>query len=96
MILTPETMPKRHRESNFREISGEGGLIVIPGEAEIHVANPVGIRTWALLDGTHTVRQIVGTIVQEFEVDEDQALRDVMEFLGDLEQRGLLDEGEIH
>lgn len=82
--------PKRHPDSAFRSIAADGGLVVLAGKAEVKVLNPVGMTVFALLDGRHSVREIVATVADEFEVDGAQALTDVQEFLADLEMQGML------
>ncbi len=82
--------PRRHPDSAFRPIGDEGGLVVLPGRAEVKVLNPVGIKVFSLLDGTRTVEQIADAVVEEFEVEREQALRDIREFLDELSRHGML------
>ena len=86
--------PRRHPETAYREIGEEGGLVVLPRRSEVKVLNPVGTRVFGLLDGEHTVDEIVLRIVDEFEVGPDQARHDVEEFLTELERHGMLANGE--
>jgi len=83
--------PRRHPDTAFRQIGDEGGLVVIPGRAEVKVLNPTGIAVFRLLDGNHTVGEIARAVAAEFEVTEEQALADVEEFLGELDRHGMLD-----
>ena len=82
--------PRRHPDSAFRSIADEGGLVVLAGKAEVKVLNPVGMTVFALLDGHHDIRQIVGVVAHDFDVDTTHALSDVQEFLGDLGAHGML------
>ena len=50
----------------------------------------VGKRIWESVADGNTVGEIAAVIVTEFEVDEDQARADVIEFASDLLERGLL------
>ncbi len=59
----------------------DSAVIVLADAGEVHVLNAVGTRIWELTDGTHTIQQIVDTIVAEFEVTPQQAQTDVEEFL---------------
>ncbi len=88
--LSPESRPRRHPDSSFRTIADEGGLVVLPGKAEVKVLNPVGIKVFGLLDGEHTIREIVEQVLDEFDVSEAQALEDVTAFVGELQQHGML------
>lgn len=82
--------PRRHPDSSYRAIGDEGGLVVLPGRAEVKVLNPVGVKVFGLLDGSRTLEEIAGEVVQEFEVGEEAALRDIREFLGELDAHQML------
>ena len=51
----------------------------------------VGKRIWESVADGHTVGETVAAIVSEYAVDEDQAQADVIEFAGNLLERGLLE-----
>jgi len=82
--------PRRHPDTAFRPIGDEGGLVVLSGSAEVKVLNPVGIKIYSLLDGEHSVDSIAAAVVDEFEVNEADARRDLDDFLKDLEANGML------
>lgn len=82
--------PLRHSEATFREIGEEGGLVVLPSRSEVKVLNPVGIRVLSLLDGKHTVRAIARAVTEEFEVDYTTAIKDVIRFVEELDENGML------
>ncbi len=86
------THPRRNPSTAFRRVGDEGGLVVIPGRSEVKVLNPVGIAVFALLDGEHTVDDIVARIQDEFDVTPDAARADVLSFLHDLAAHGMLAE----
>jgi hypothetical protein len=52
----------------------------------------VGQRIWESIGKGLTLRSIASAIVAEFEVEEEQAQADVIEFVRDLVERGLLAE----
>lgn len=68
--------------------------MVLPGRREVKVLNQVGVRIFALLDGTHTEDDIVRTVCEEYDVTEGQATEDVRGFLDDLRRNGMLAENE--
>lgn len=82
--------PRRHADSSFRKIAEEGGLVVLPGRAEVKVLNPAGIKIFSMLDGEHTREEIARAVCEEFEVSEENALRDVNSFVDDLGRHGML------
>ena len=82
--------PRRHPDTAFRQVGDEGGLVVLPGKAEVKVLNPVGIAVFALLDGSRDVDALAATIAGEFEIELAQAREDVIEFLTELQREGML------
>ena len=52
----------------------------------------VGKRIWEAISEGLTLGEIAAVIVSEYEVDENQAQADTIEFVGDLVERGLLTE----
>ena len=82
--------PRRPPDAVYKLVDGEA-LIVVPGSVAEHlVLNEVGARVWELLDGEHDVNMIRSALTAEFEVDDQQAGRDVAELLVDLEEHGAL------
>ena len=82
--------PRRHPDTSFRQIGDEGGLVVLPGRAEVKVLNPVGIAVFSLLDGSRDVDALATAIAEEFEIDLPQAREDVVAFLAELQEEGML------
>ena len=82
--------PRRHPDTAFRQIGEEGGLVVLPGRAEVKVLNPVGIAVFSRLDGTRDVDALAATVASEFEIDLVQAKEDVIAFLTELQREGML------
>ena len=78
-----------------REVAGE--MILVPirqnvGDLEsIYTLNETAARIWALIDGQRSMREIRDQIVEEFEVGEDEAQRDLIELLGQLEAIGAVE-----
>ena len=82
--------PKRHPDLSFRAIGDEGGLVVLPGRGEVQVLNPVAIKVFSLMDGEHSLEDIARQVTEEFDVTEEDALRDIRDFLGELDRHGML------
>ncbi len=90
--MSSDSNPRRHPDTAFRPVGDEGGLVVIPGRAEVKVLNPTAIKIFSMLDGTHSVEAIVDAVTREFDVNDEQASRDVADFLDVLNANGLLAE----
>jgi hypothetical protein len=84
--------PRRHPDTAFRPVGDEGGLVVLSGKSEVKVLNPVAIKVFGLLDGEHSPEEIAKAVVEEYDVSEDEALRDVNSFIGELKSHGMLAE----
>jgi len=84
------------KQDNFvtREIAGETIVVPIRGRTEdldsIFTLNEQGTLIWNLLDGRTNVNQIVETISKTYEVTEDEATKDTIDFLTSLETAGLI------
>jgi hypothetical protein len=84
------TYPRRHPDTAFRQIGDEGGLVVLPGRAEVKVLNPVGIAVFSLLDGSRDLDTLAAAIAGEFDIEIAQAREDVVAFLTELQREGML------
>ena len=78
----------RNEEVVSRKIVDE--LILVPMRKDVadmetlYTLNEVGARVYELIGGKRALREIVNTIVKEFEVTEQQAESDVREFIAQL------------
>lgn len=88
--MNSPTGPRRHPDAVYKLVDGEA-LIVVPGtDAEHLVLNEVGARVWELLDGEHDLAMIRSALTDEFQVDGEQAERDVAELIEQLGEHGAL------
>lgn len=77
----------------------EDEVMVIPSispESQIdsvYSINPGGAFIWNLLDGNHSVKAIIESVAQEFDVAQETAASDVREFLENLLAEGLIRPG---
>jgi len=81
---------RRHPDCAFRQVADEGGLVVLPGQAQVKVLNDAGITIFSLLDGKHSSQEIARRVAEEFDVPEKQALADVEAFVAELAKHGML------
>lgn len=84
------------RDSNIvaRRIAGEAVLVPVRSQVaeldSIFTLNDMGSLVWDLLDGERTVSQIAEVICASYEVTAEEATRDLLEFLAELESAGLI------
>ena len=82
-----------------RNVAGETILVPVrKGVADLECVftlDEVGSAVWRALESPKSAEEVAGEIAREFEVDEAEARRDVVEFLGVLrESRLVRDAGE--
>ena len=79
-----------------REIAGEVLLVPVSGKLarlqQIFVLNPAGAYIWGQLDGERDLGTIRQGLVDSFEVSTAEAEADLFEYLGALEDAGLVAE----
>jgi len=81
-----------------RCVSGE--TIIVPVRSNvgdlnsIYTLNDLGTRIWDLIDGQSNVKQIIETIVEEYDVKEEEATKDINEYIESLEAVGLIGSSE--
>jgi hypothetical protein len=80
--LAPGQRLVQHERTAYRVIDGKAVVISIDAN-QVHVMNDVGTRVWQLCDG-RALAQIIDQIVLEFEVEREQAARDVQAFVARL------------
>ena len=83
------TVLERNPDAAYRLYDGEG-VIVQAETMMVRVVNPTGSRVWELLDGERAVGRIIETICEEYEVAREEAEGDVLRFLDELEENGLV------
>ncbi len=70
---------------------GEAG-VVDPYHTALHALNPVATRILVRVAAHDSLSEIVETLVRDFEVDRQTAVRDTVEFLATLQENELLSE----
>jgi len=86
---------RRAEEVVARKIVGELILVPIRGRLadlqRVFSLNELGEFVWQLLDGSRNVHAVVAAVEKEYEVSHAQAEADVVEFLGQLVEAGLVE-----
>jgi hypothetical protein len=88
--LQGDTVLQRSPGMAWQSIDGETVLLNLDGR-ELMGLNGVGARTWELLDGERSLRQIAAAIAQEFDVDAARAEADVIAFAAELVAAGAVE-----
>lgn len=72
------------------QLAEEEVVLVLPHAGQIKVLNDVGTFIWTMLDGNRTIADIAEQIYQEYQVDFERAQADAVEFLNELQTRGII------
>jgi hypothetical protein len=84
----------KEKELVTRDVAGE--IIIVPikghvGDLEgVFTLNELGVMIWQLMDGQTTVRQLMEAVKDEYDVEAQEAEKDVVDFLRSLEEAGLI------
>src|SRR5258707_13691817 len=85
----------RSRSVVSRRVSGETLIVPVRGKvgdlASIYSFNGTGSLIWQLLDAPRTLADLIDAVEREFDVEQDQAQKDVTQFLNDMLSVGLVD-----
>lgn len=73
----------------FQELDGEAVLLSLD-EGCYFGLDELGTRIWKLIEEDLDTKQVVEKIVEEYEVEPEQAQQDLDKFLGDLKESGLI------
>lgn len=73
----------------WRELDGEA-ILLDPQQGCSYNLNVVGTFIWKLLDGSHSIDDLVQAISAAYEVEESQARSDLESLLHDLRQNNLV------
>jgi PqqD family protein of HPr-rel-A system len=84
-----DAKPSRTGTHLEKDLSGEYLFYDHRGE-RVHVLNGTAREIYLLCDGALTAREIAAALREQFDVDEETALRDVGEALGRLRDAGLV------
>ena len=77
----------------FQVLEDESVLLSLKTE-EYYTLDETGTRMWQLLAEHGDPELVIAQVLEEFEVDEATARRDLAHLIGELREEGLLDVGE--
>ncbi len=88
-IINEKTLVARDPEMLASEMDGEKVMMSIE-RGEYYGLDETGSRIWDLIENETQVGDIVVQLLEDFDVDRDECARDVLEFLEELKQKGLI------
>lgn len=90
VLLNPNSRIKISEDQVSSYVAGEA-IILNLKTGTYHSLNPVGTRIWQLIQDTKTVRDILNTLVTEYDVELNVCERDLQELLKQLESAHLIE-----
>lgn len=88
-MITRDTTVSRNPDVMSSELDGET-VMMDAGYEHYFGLQTVGTRIWQLLESNTTPAEICSVLLREFDVEEAQCEEEVMQFLSELEGKGLL------
>jgi len=88
-FITDGQMLQRQPDMVFSHIDDEVVMMSIEA-GEYYGLNPVASRIWELLEKPHTFGRLIDLLMLEFDIDEATCQNDVMNFLHQLMDKGLV------
>ncbi len=88
-MMDLHAVPRKSPNSAYRVYDGQA-TIVLPDRAEVNVLNEIGSLVWERMDGARTVAQLIEAVVAEYDIPPESARQDVLEFIEDLRQHGMV------
>ncbi|WP_287152544.1 PqqD family protein [Candidatus Solincola tengchongensis] len=87
-MLEPGWKLRRVKGIAWRMIEDEAVLVNVRSDEVLHL-NPTASYLWSRLDGERSLEEIAEAMTLEFEVEKEEALRDVMDFASRLLEKGV-------
>ena len=82
--------PKR-KETLTHEVTDTDEVVIYDGSGpQLLVLNDIAAGVWLMIDGKRSIDEITAEILNHVEADRVTVTRDVLTFLGQLEQRKLI------
>lgn len=88
-MLSDTSVVSRNPNAASR-VLGDEAIVLTPSDSKVHGLNEVGARIWELLADSPDVKRIVATVHAEFDVSEEDARKDVIQFLEALRERNMI------
>lgn len=88
-IITLESTVSQIEDIVASDIDDEKVMMSIE-KGEYYGLEPVGSRVWELIEAPVTVSSVIDALLLQYDVDRDVCEHDVLAFLGELHQAGIV------
>jgi hypothetical protein len=86
----PDAVPVKTGRIPSQDVDGEV-FAITPDDGVLHNFNEVGSLIWNLIDGKHSLAEIEGSILAEYDVETNQLRNDLTTFFKALGEKGLVE-----
>ncbi len=69
---------------------GDGQVIMAPSGDTTHSLEDIGVFIWNQLDGQQNLQNVLDAILEEYDVNEDEARTDLLEIIDQMQAEGLI------
>jgi hypothetical protein len=80
---------KQNPDVAWRTLEGKSVLVNLETQTTL-MLNEVGSRVWEMFESAHTIEEVTGRIVADFDAPGDDVKKDVVEFTAELLEKRLL------
>ncbi|MDZ4662303.1 MAG: PqqD family protein [Pseudomonadota bacterium] len=80
---------KKETLTPWQEMEGKA-LVLTPQKSAVHELNETATFIWRMLDGETSVRAVVTSLCNEFDVPTEQATADTITLIGEMREKGML------
>ena len=87
--MDPSIVLTKNPDAAYRVYDGQA-TVILPDRAEVSVLNEVGSLVWDRIDGKRSVEEIIAAVLEHYQVNAEQAQRDVFEFISSLRDHGMV------
>ncbi len=89
-----DKIPQKNTELAWRVIDNETVIIPLDEQTsdseKVNFLNETGTRIWELIDGKRSVGEIIAKILEEYEIGEKEAEKEVVSFINKLSRKNLI------
>jgi len=88
--IGPDFILRRKQDQLFSEIDGEVVMLSVEN-SEYYGMDKIGSRIWQLIEKPVTLKQLIGILLNEYEVPEEQCKEDTLKFIEQLLEKDLVE-----
>lgn len=83
--------PNRNVHVAYQKLGEETIILDTKIGKQVHKLNEVASYIWSLCDGTNSLEVIKDSLINEYQIDEAEAQKDLMEFITEMKNKKLIE-----